>query len=80
MQRYWERKMALLVEHAAADDADTFAWFAELLDATARTGMAGAAAALTTRTPDNPRPFSWGELGRALGVSRQAAHKRYGRV
>lgn len=81
--RRWERLTAAMVRKAGADDPETFAAFVKILD-DARNNLPSAAAQLRS-TPDaeagvSVSGYSWGDLARALGVSRQAAQKRFGRA
>lgn len=67
-QRY-RRELAAMVR-AAGDDPEAFATVAALLD-DARTAMHAAVTEL------RKQGFSYGDLGRALGVTKQAAQQRY---
>lgn len=61
---------------AKADDPDSFAEIAALEDEFHEI-LAERARHLTTQ---GARPYSWQELSRPLGITRQAAHKRYAKL
>lgn len=67
--RRFGRELAHMVKRAA-HDPEAFAAVWQLLDTAAKT-MPDAADRLIGDG------YSWGDLGRALGVSRQTAHSRY---
>jgi hypothetical protein len=61
---------------AMADDPESFAELAGLV-AEFEALIAERARAMTTI--GNPKPYTWAELAAPLGITRQAAHKRYAR-
>jgi hypothetical protein len=80
--RHWQAIADSLVEKAGADDPETFAFFVRLLDTT-RERLRESAASLRGPLPvggdgRTVRGFSWEDIARPLGVSKQAAMKRFG--
>lgn len=78
----WQRLTAAMIRKAGQDDPEAFAQVVTIVD-----GMKHqlVQAAFDLRYPEGEwlgRPgvgFSWTDLGRALGVTRSAAQKRFGR-
>lgn len=78
----WERLTDAMLAHAAADDPEAFAQVVRVLERAAAKLPAVAAALVTTGDDADVRPlpgYSWADLARALGTTRQAAHKRFSR-
>ena len=73
--RFVRRILRALSRRVGAADVDTLAEMVKLRDDLDRR-ITDAVAGLRHDTS----PASWGEIGRALRISRQAAHKRYGHV
>lgn len=71
------RRMIRAVGERAATDVEGLAELAQLRDAV---DTALHAAVSGARDPGRQRvPYSWAEVGRALGMTRQAAQQRFGR-
>ena len=81
--RRWERMTAAMLQHAATDDPEAFAQVVKVLD-DARAQLPEVAEQL--RAPAPPygpgmiRCYSWGDLARPLGITRQACQQRYGKA
>lgn len=76
----WQRHMDTLIQRAGEDDPDTFAALVRLLDATrARLPEAAAQLQRPIQLADKRtvRGYSWADIAQALGVSRNAAFKRF---
>jgi hypothetical protein len=77
----WRRLTDAMLRHAAADDPEAFAQVVEILDR-AQAKLPAVAAELTNPNGLSAQTiggsYSWGVLGRALGVTRSAAHQRFG--
>ena len=78
----WRRLTALVLAQAGDDDPAALAQVVKVLDE-AYAQLPDVAARLREHRPgpdgiDVPG-YSWAEIGAALGVSRQAAHKRFGK-
>lgn len=61
---------------AKVDDPEAVAAVQDLADEFQR--LIGARVRSLT-TEGTPRPYSWADIARPLGITRQAAHKRYAR-
>lgn len=78
----WERLTDAMLNHAATDDPEAFAQVVAVLE---RAQGKLPEVARSLRTDDgrhhisNGGGYSWANLARALGISRQAAQQRYGR-
>jgi hypothetical protein len=76
----WGRRMETLLARAGTDP-ESFAAVVRLIDET-RARLPEAAARLTAPIPladgGQSRGHSWADIARALGVSRSAAHERFG--
>jgi hypothetical protein len=76
-QREVERLRRHLRAFAAkADDPEAFAVLVGLSDEF-KTLLAERARSITTH--GNPRPYTWAQIARPLGITSQGAHKRYAR-
>lgn len=77
----WERLTLAMIRNAANDDPEAFAQIVAVVDRAAAL-LPGAAQRLVVNSGDQlvwiAGGFSWSSIGRALGVSRQAAWKRFG--
>lgn len=79
----WGRLTAAMLEHAANDDTEAFAQVVELLETAARElPTVAAMLRLPKPLPDGSLApgYSWAEIAAPLGVTRQAAAKRFGKV
>lgn len=79
----WERLTDAMLAHAAEDDPEAFAQVVGLVDrARARLPQVAHRLRLVGDRPGEPDAcgYSWGELAKALGISRQAAQQRFGRA
>ena len=80
--RRWERLTAAMLQHAADDDPEAFAQVVKVLD-DARERLPLVASALRPYVGSDGtqwrRGYSWSDIGRALGISKQAAQQRYGK-
>lgn len=76
----WERMTDAMLRHAAADDPAAFAQVVAVLDR-ARAKLPQVANDLCGYEPDGRTfpggEYSWGDIGAALGISRQAARQRF---
>lgn len=72
----WRRQLAAMLDHAAGDDPEGFAQVVELLDQAHGEGLRNAAARLRQPTAVAPG-YSWADLARPLGVTRDGAAKRF---
>jgi hypothetical protein len=77
--RRWERNLQRLVNKAGDGDAEQFAAIVALLDRAVNAGLKDAAEKLRQPTTNGSAGYSWGDLGGALGVTRQAAQQRFGK-
>jgi len=75
--RRWERQIATMLRQAATDDPETFAAVAQLLTVAATDGLVWSAAGLTSAQADGKAVFSWEDIGRALGVTKQSAWRKF---
>lgn len=76
----WERMTDAMLRHAAADDPEAFAQVVKVLD-DARAKLPETARQLLPNAVGRayrPDGYSWAAIGAALGISRQAAQKRFG--
>lgn len=77
----WRRLGAAILREAAADDPEAFAQVVAIVDEW-RADLTVACAQLRAGRQLEGRPsqsgYSWEQIGRALGVSRQAAFQRFG--
>lgn len=79
----WRRLTDAMLDHAAKDDPEAFAQVVELLDRA--NGMLPGVAGLLRDAWDGERchaleGYSWAELARPLGITRQACAQRFGRA
>lgn len=78
----WERMTDAMLRHAAADDPAAFAQVVAVLDR-ARASLPNVADRLVYGAgqvyPTTRETYSWGDIGAALGISRQAARQRFAR-
>lgn len=77
----WERMTAAMLRHAEEDDPEAFAQIVKVLD-DARAKLPEVAQVLTGQYAQTTEPwdgyYSWSQIGRALGITRQAARQRFG--
>lgn len=77
-QRY-RRQVEAMVKAAGRQDPEAFAFIVELLDR-ARTELVPAACDELRAAKGAAPGFSWADIARPLGVTRQTAQERFGRV
>lgn len=78
--RRWKREVQAMIDHASHDDPEGFAEIVHLLDAATSKGLRYAAQRLRETNGSGQPGYSWAELARPLGLSKQSVAERFNRT